>query len=268
MTVLKWIGAIVAFFYLGGLMGLYVKQRDMLFPIPPVGRTAPGAAGLPEAEEHVLTTADGEKVIVWHVPAKSGRPVVLFFHGNGDFLAGRVSRFRNLISDGTGLVALSFRGYAGSTGSPSEQGLLKDAAAAYAFTSARYDASRIVAWGFSLGTGVAVAVASEHPVAKLILEAPYTSTVDVASAMLRIVPVGLLMRDQFHSDRLIGRVSVPLLIMHGEADPAINIAFGERLFAMAHEPKQFVRFAGGGHENLDEFGAMDLVRHFIGAPNG
>jgi fermentation-respiration switch protein FrsA (DUF1100 family) len=268
MTVLKWIGAVFAFLYLGGLIALYVKQRDMLFPIPPVGRTAPGAAGLGEAEEHVLTTTDGEKVIVWHVPAKPGHPVVLFFHGNGDFLAGRVSRFRNLISDGTGLVALSFRGYAGSTGSPSEQGLLNDGAAAYAFTAARYDASRIVAWGFSLGTGVAVAVASEHPVAKLILEAPYTSTVDVASAMLKIVPVSLLMRDQFHSDRLIGRVSVPLLIIHGEADPAINIAFGERLFAMAHEPKQFVRFPGGGHENLDEFGAMDVVRRFIGASNG
>jgi uncharacterized protein len=61
---------------------------------------------------------------------------------------------------------------------------------------------------------------------------------------------------------------VPLLIMHGEADPAINIRFGERLFAMAHEPKQFVRFPGGGHENLDEFGAIETVRRFIGASGG
>src|SRR5579862_5871930 len=173
MTVLKWIVIVLAVIYLAGIAVLYFKQRDMLFPIPPVGRTAPDAAGLPEAEEHVLTTADGEKVIVWHVPAKPGRPVVLFFHGNGDLLAGRVGRFRNLISDGTGLVALSFRGYAGSTGSPSEEGLLKDAAAAYAFTAARYDARAIVAWGFSLGSGVAVAIAAEHPVGKLILEAPY-----------------------------------------------------------------------------------------------
>jgi hypothetical protein len=76
------------------------------------------------------------------------------------------------------------------------------------------------------------------------------------------------MRDQFHSDQRIGRVTVPLLIMHGEADPAINIRFGERLFAMAHEPKQFVRFPGGGHENLDEFGAIETVRRFIGASGG
>jgi len=265
MIVLKWIVIIAALVYLGGLAVLYFKQREMLFPIPPVGRTAPAAAGLPEAEEHVLTTADGEKVIVWHVPAKPGHPVILFFPGNGDLLAGRVSRFKAMTSDGTGLVALSYRGYAGSSGAPSEQGLLTDAAAAYGFTIERYAAGRIVVWGFSLGSGVAVAVASEHPIGRLILEAPYTSTADVAASLFRFVPVSLLMRDQFHSDRRIGRVTVPLLIMHGDNDPAINISFGERLFALAHEPKQFVRFAGGGHDNLDDFGAVEAARQFVAA---
>lgn len=268
LVVLKWLLIVVAVGYLGGLAVLYFKQRSMLFPIPPVGRTAPEAAGFPEAEEQVLTTADGEKVIVWHVPAKPGRPVILFFPGNGDFLAGRVSRFRGMISDGAGLVALSYRGYAGSSGQPSEQGLLQDAAAAYAFTSARYSAERIVVWGFSLGTGVAVALAAEHGIGKLILEAPYTSTADVAGARLRIVPVRWLMRDPFHSDQRIARVTVPLLIMHGSSDPTIPIVFGERLFALAHEPKQFVRFEGGGHENLDEFGAIETARRFIDATRG
>jgi fermentation-respiration switch protein FrsA (DUF1100 family) len=260
MIVLKWIVIVLAVIYLGGVGVLYFKQREMLFPIPPVGRSAPAAAGFPEAEERVLTTADGEKVIVWHVPARPGRPVILFFPGNGDFLAGRVSRFKGITSDGTGLVALSYRGYAGSTGSPSEEGLLRDGAAAYAFTAARYDPSRIVAWGFSLGTGVAVAIASEHPVGKLILEAPYTSTIDVAASLFPIVPVSLLMRDRFHSDRRIAGVTVPLLVMHGDA--------GERLFAMAREPKQFVRFPGGGHDNLDDFGALETARQFIGGLKG
>ena len=268
MTVLKWLVIAILFGYLGGLAVLFFKQRSMLFPIPPVGRVAPAEAGLPQAEEHVLTTADGEKVIIWYVPAQPGRPVVLFFPGNGDFLAGRVSRFRDMTADGTGLVALSYRGYAGSSGAPSERGLLLDAQAAYEFTSARYGADRIVVWGFSLGTGVAVALAAEHPISKLILEAPYTSTVDVAGALLRIVPVSLLMRDQFHSDRRIANVTVPLLIMHGSDDPAIPIAFGERLFALAHEPKQFVRFPGGGHENLDNFGAIDMARQFINGGKG
>lgn len=268
MTVLKWLLIVVVGLYCTGLAVLFVRQRMMLFPIPPVGRTAPDAAGLPEAEEHVLTSADGERVIVWHVPAKPGHDVVLYFPGNGDFLAGVVGRFKALTSDGTGLVALSYRGYAGSSGSPSERGLLQDAAAAYAFTAARYAPERIVAWGFSLGSGVATAIAAEHPVSKLILEAPYTSTVDVAGAMLRIVPVSLLMLDQFHSDQRIANVSVPLLIMHGEKDPAIPIVFGERLFMLAHEPKQFVRFPDGGHNDLDRFGAIETAKRFIDGAGG
>ncbi|MBR0792260.1 alpha/beta hydrolase [Bradyrhizobium manausense] len=263
MTFLKWTAIILVAGYVAGLVLLFVKQRTMLFPIPTTERTAPVVAGFPEAEERVLTTSDGEKVIVWHVPARPGHAVVLFFHGNGDFLAGRVSRFKGITADGTGLVALSYRGYAGSTGAPSEQGLLQDAAAAYAFATERYDAKRIVAWGFSLGTGVAVAIASEHPVGKLILEAPYTSTVDVAASLFRFVPIRLLMRDQFHSDQRIARVAAPLLIMHGTNDPAIPITFGERLFALAHEPKKLVRFPGGGHENLDNFGALEIARAFI-----
>jgi fermentation-respiration switch protein FrsA (DUF1100 family) len=268
MTFLKWLLIAIAGLYASGLAILFVMQRAMLFPAPPVGRTAPAAAGLPQAEEHVLTSADGEKVIVWHVPAKPGHKVVLYFPGNGDFLAGVAERFKALTADGTGLVALSYRGYAGSSGSPSEHGLLLDAEAAYAFAAARYEADRIVAWGFSLGSGVGTAVAAAHPVGKLILEAPYTSIVDIAGFRFPIVPVSLLMLDQFHSDRRIAKVNAPLLIMHGENDPAIPIAFGERLFALAHEPKQFVRFAGGGHNDLDRFGATAVALRFINAPEG
>jgi uncharacterized protein len=265
MTILKWLLIVVSVGYLGGLAALFLLQRSFLFPIPPVARIAPAAAGFPQAEEHVLDTADDEKVVVWHVPAKPGHPVILYFHGNGDFLAGFFGRFRELIADGTGIVALSYRGYFGSSGSPSEQGLLKDAAAAYAFTTARYGADRIVVWGFSLGTGVAVALASEQPVGKLILEAPFSSTVDVAASLFWYMPVRLVMRDTFRSDERIARVKVPLLIMHGTDDRAIPIQFGERLFALANEPKRFVRFPGGGHENLGDFGAIETARQFINA---
>ena len=268
MTVLKWLLIVVSIGYAGGLVALFFAQRSFLFPVPTVARTSPQQAGFPEAEEHVLDTADGEKIVVWHVPAKPGHPVVLYFHGNGDFLAGFFGRFHDLIADGTGVVALSYRGYAGSSGHPSERGLLSDAAAAYAFTVARYEAARIVVWGFSLGTGVAVALAAEKPVGRLILEAPYTSTADVAASIFWFLPVRLVMRDQFRSDERIRRVTVPLLIMHGERDPAIPIRFGERLFALAHEPKQFVRFPEGGHENLQNFGAIETARHFINAVKG
>ena len=268
MAILKWLLIIVSIGYLGGLAVLYFKQRAMLFPIPTIVRTTPQAAGFSQAEEHFLTTSDGEKVIIWHVPAKPGHAVILYFPGNGDFLAGRVGSFQDMTSDGTGLVALSYRGYAGSSGEPSERGLLQDAAAAYAFTTARYAADRIVVWGFSLGTGVAVALAAEQPVGRLILEAPYLSTVDIAVTLFRFAPVRLLMRDPFRSDQRIARVTAPLLIMHGTRDDVIPISFGERLFALAHEPKQFVRFPGGGHDNLDGFGAIETARGFINPAKG
>ena len=268
MTALKWLLIVVLTGYACGLVVLFFAQRSFLFPIPTAERTTPQAAGFPEAQEHVLTTADGEKVIVWHVPARPGHQVVLYFHGNGDYLAGFFGRFRSIMADGTGIVALSYRGYAGSTGQPGEQGLLQDAAAAYAFSVARYRADNLVIWGFSLGTGVAVALAAEQRIGRLILEAPYTSIVDVAASAFWFTPVRHLMRDQFHSDGRIARVKVPLLVMHGALDATIPVAFGERLFALANEPKRFVRLARGGHSDLDNFGAIEIARNFINLATG
>jgi fermentation-respiration switch protein FrsA (DUF1100 family) len=268
VSVLKWLVVLAAGGYLGGLAVLFFAQRSLIFPIPETVRTAPEAAGLPEAEEHVLTTADGEKVIVWHVPARPGLAVVIYFPGNGDFLAALAGHFRSITADGTGLVALSYRGYAGSSGRPSEQGLLRDAAAAYAFAAARYGAERIVPWGFSLGSGVAVAVTADRPVGKIILEAPYTSLADVAGSLFWFAPVRWLIRDPFRSDLRIVRVMAPLLVMHGGRDATIPIRFGERLFALARGPKQFVRFPEAGHNDLANCGAIETARRFIDAARG
>src|SRR5712692_570926 len=119
---------------------------------PDKTRTAPAAAGLPQGEEIVLTTSDGERVIAWHVAPRGDKPVLLYFSGNAATLRERAVRFGKLVADGTGLVALSYRGYGGSTGRPSEAGLLLDAEAIYAFAAARYAAERLVPFGESLGT--------------------------------------------------------------------------------------------------------------------
>jgi fermentation-respiration switch protein FrsA (DUF1100 family) len=263
MTVLKWLAALALLAYVGGLALLYFAQRSILYPIPEKVRTSPAAAGFPEAEESILSTSDGEKLVAWHVPARENKPVIIFFHGNGDILAWRVPWFREMIAAGAGLVAVSFRGYAGSSGSPTESGLLQDAEAAYAFAMQHYPPERIVVWGFSLGTGPAVALAANRRIGKLILEAPYTSIADVAAAAFPFVPVRWFMRDTFHSDQWILNVTAPVLIMHGEQDHTIPIRFGERLYELARQPKQMVRFPEGGHDDLDNFGAMDVARAFL-----
>src|SRR6266513_2964437 len=128
MSTLKWFTLYAILGYGALLALLYLTQRAIQY-FPERFRTAPAAAGLPQAQEVVLETSDGERVIAWHVPPRGNKPVVLYFHGNGGSLRMRVDRFRDLTADGTGLVALSYRGYAGSSGAPTEAGLVSDALA-------------------------------------------------------------------------------------------------------------------------------------------
>ncbi len=143
MANLKWlfIVGITAYVAIGALM--FFAQRALMY-FPERVRTAPAAAGLPQAQEVTLNTADGEKIIAWYVPPRGDKPVVIYFHGNGGSLRLRVDRFARLVADGAGLLAVSYRGYGGSTGSPTEAGLIEDARAAYAFAaSAIRAASRV-----------------------------------------------------------------------------------------------------------------------------
>jgi uncharacterized protein len=262
MALLKWTLIVLLVGYVGVVAVLYFVQRALMY-FPDTARTSPAAAGLPGAQEILLDTADGERVIAWHLPPRGDRPVVLYLHGNGGALSHRSVRFGALTADGTGLVALDYRGFGGSSGRPTEQGLAIDAETAYAFAVARYPAARIVVWGESLGTGVAVALAAERPVGGLVLEAPFTSAADLAVLRYPLLPVRWLMKDQFHSDQHIQSVKAPLLVLHGGRDVVVPIRFGERLFGLAHEPKRFVRFPDGGHEDLDRFGALQTVEAFL-----
>jgi fermentation-respiration switch protein FrsA (DUF1100 family) len=262
MATLKWLLIVSAMGYAGFLTLIYLGQRAMMY-FPERARTSPASVGLAQAEETVLETADGEKVIAWHVPARGERLVVIYFHGNGGALAHRAGRFAALVADGTGLLALSYRGYGGSTGRPSEAGLIRDGDAAYRFGAARYAAERLVLWGESLGTGVAVALAAERPVGGMILEAPFASAADLGAMAYPFLPVRLLMKDQFRSDEKIGAVCAPVLVLHGGRDHVVPIAQGERLFALVRGRKKFVRFADGGHNDLDVHGALDAARAFL-----
>jgi fermentation-respiration switch protein FrsA (DUF1100 family) len=263
MTVLKWLLLVALLGYGAVVMVVYVVQRTMMYPSPDATRISPEQAGFSQAQEIVLDRPDGAKIILWHVPPRDGKKVVLFFHGNGEVLAWRVPRFREIVADGTGLVALSFRGYGGSTGHPNETALIGDGAAAYAFAAERYASDRIVPWGYSLGSGVAVALAASHPVDRMVLEAPYSSIVDVAASVFPYLPVRWLMKDTFRSDLRIAHVKVPLLVLHGGRDRVVPMRFGERLFALAHEPKRLVRFPDAGHNDLDAYGAMAAARPFL-----
>ncbi len=262
MATLKSVLLVALVCYVGLVAVMYLAQRKLMY-FPYAARMAPADADFPQAREVDLKAADGVRILAWTVPPKPGKPVVLYLHGNGGSVAHRVPRYRKLVDDGTGLVALSYRGYGGSDGKPTEDGLIADGRAAYDFARATWPDAKIVLWGESLGTGVAVALAGEKDVAAVILEAPFTSTADVAFSAYPFIPVRLLMKDQFRSDDRIGKVKAPVLVMHGARDRVVPFRMGERLFALANEPKQFVRFADGGHEDLDRYDHLAAARKFI-----
>jgi uncharacterized protein len=262
MNVIGWTAVIALCLYAGLAAMIYLAQRSLMY-FPETIHTTPAAAGLPQAEEISLTASDGVPVTVWSVAPQDGKPVILYFHGNGGALHYRVERFHKLIADGIGLVALEYRGFGGNPGSPSEQGLIADAEAAYGFAVAHYPPQQIVVWGESLGTGVAVALAAEKPVGRVILEAPFTSAFAVGQERYWYLPVRFLMKDQFRSDERIGKVTAPLLILHGVHDRTIPYAMGQHLFDIANKPKHIVRFMDGGHEDLDANGALDAVGRFL-----
>lgn len=262
MTILKWLLILAVLGYGGLLTLMYVFQRSLQY-FPDAVRTPPAAAGLTQAEEVVLSASDGEKLVAWYIAPRGDKPLVLYFQGNAGGSNLRTNRFAWLTADGTGILALSYRGYGGSSGKPTEEGLIRDARAAYDFGRARADAKRIVLFGESLGTAVATALASDREIGALILDAPFTSAADVGADAYPFAPVRWMMKDPWHSDERIGRVSAPLLVLHGERDTVIPISFGEKLFALAREPKRMVRFAQGGHVNLDDHGAAKVVKEFL-----
>lgn len=241
------------------------KQRDMLFKTAGGGPLAAMASPVvPGSETVTITTSDGERIAGWYVPPRPGRPVTLFLHGQGGRLAVQTNRWRRLGEAGLGVLAISYRGYPGSTGSPTEEGLHLDARAAYEWLRHRHAANDIVVHGHSLGSGVAVRLAAEVPVAAVVLEAPFTAAVDVAAERMPWLPVRLLMLDQFRSRDRIGSINAPVLIAHGDKDGVIPIAHGERLFALAREPKVFVRMPGSDHNTLVRDGLYDQVLAFLG----
>jgi len=241
------LAAVAAGLYLSLLVGLTWKQRALLYH-PSHEARSPAALGFAKAQTLSVVTADGETLVAWYVPPAAGKPLLLYFHGNGGGLADRVGRFERMTSDGHGLLAIAYRSYFGSTGSPSEEGLHLDADAAYAKAIALgASPDKIIAVGESLGSGVAIALATRKPVAALVLDSPYASVVSVAAETYWMVPVHWLLQDQFRSDQRIGSLHVPVLMAHGTKDHIIPLHSAKELFALANQPKEFIEVGGAGH---------------------
>jgi fermentation-respiration switch protein FrsA (DUF1100 family) len=253
----------IALAYLAIVAVAYFAQRKFTY-FPNAARVAPAAAGLQGFREVELPTPDGARLVAWYAPAPSGAPTILYFHGNGGGLANRAGRFGRYQNAGFGIFAMSYRGYSGSTGSPTEVHNIADARIAYDYLIKQgLKPSDIFLYGESLGSGVAVQTAAAVPVAGVILDAPYTSVVEVGAKAYPILPLSWLMVDRYQSDKYIAAINAPLLVLHGTRDQVIPIEMGQRMYALARDPKRIVVFPEGRHVDLDNYGAVDVVKEWI-----
>src|SRR5262245_54657558 len=236
----------------------------MYFPdgAPPV---APSSYAMLEGVQEVsFTTADGLTLVAWYAPGPANQPTVVMFHGNGGSLRGERYRLKHFKDAGMGELLVAYRGYSGNAGTPNEQGLYADARAALDWLDQSGVASTSIVWyGISLGTGVATKMAAERDAAAVVLESPYTSTVDVAAHRFPIVPVTLLMEDRFESLARIRAITEPLLIMHGDADTVIPQHFGRELYEAANQPKEGFWPHGLGHNDIFDNGGFDVPLKLI-----
>lgn len=229
------------------VLAFYLGQRALLYPAPH-GYAPPAAVGLADFAEDPLTADDGTTVMVWSHPAAPDRPTVLHLHGNGDSLPGLADQLAAWSADGWGVCALTYRGYPGSGGAPTEDALVADAIAAFDRLVARgVPAADIVLSGYSLGSAIAVAVAAERPAAALFLVGAMSSIEDVAKAHYPWLPVRTLMKDRFPSAERAARVQAPAVLVHGADDRVVPLRFAKRLFAHLPEPKRLTVVPDGGH---------------------
>jgi fermentation-respiration switch protein FrsA (DUF1100 family) len=248
-----------------GVVGTRVLQQRLLY-MPDTQRTLPIEADLPEVVERELIMADGEKIVTWWGKAQPGCPTLLYVHGNGGSLVTRSERIRKYMAHGYGIVMMTYRGFGGSTGRPTETANVSDAKEVYeAVRASGIPARDIVIYGESLGTGVAVQVVAEKAVGGVILDAPYTSIVDLATLHYPYLPARWLMTDRYETLRFAARVKAPVLIVHGEADDIIPVAMSRQVAAALTGPVQVATFAGAGHSDHYLFGSYETIYAWLQA---
>jgi fermentation-respiration switch protein FrsA (DUF1100 family) len=228
-----------------------MQRRLMYFPMGEV--LDPAAVGLTRVEAVAFPTSDGLTLHGWFLPAppSPARYTIVVFNGNAGNRSYRAPLAAALRERGHAVLLFDYRGYGGNPGSPTESGLREDARAARGFVMGRADVDRerVVYFGESLGTGVAVTLAAEHPPAALVLRSPFTSMVDVGRMHYPIFPVRWLLRDRYASSDRITRIRCPLLVIAGNRDGVIPLEQSQRLYAAAPSPKQLLIIPGADHND-------------------
>lgn len=247
--------------YAGILTWFYLNQGALLYPAKR-DDTPPSAKGLTAFTDVRIKTPDGETLAAWWAPPPPGGGVVLYLHGQAGSLGTQdyiATRARDMAAAGFGVLAIDYRGFGGSTGTPTEAGLITDAGAAYDFIRFSVPEAPVALFGTSLGTGVATALATQTQEKGLILDSPFSSALHVAQERYPWMPVALLMRDTWDSAARIAAVESPLLLVHCDTDLTVPFAEGAALFAAARDPKTMIVLQGCRHIEIWDPATRDKI---------
>ena len=215
---------------------MYFFQRKLLYH--PFSPQITGKGLIHNFETINFKTSDNFELKGWFHLKNSNKKTILFLHGNAGNLDNRIDKLNFLGNMDINFLIISWRGYSGNPGNPSETGLYKDALGGIEWLNKKgISNDRIILYGESLGTAITTEVAQNENFAGIILEAPFTSMVDMGQKIYPIFPVKFLLKDKYESKNKIKNIKSPILVLHGRKDKIVPFYMGEKIFEMANSPK-------------------------------
>ena len=219
------------------LISTYLFQRNLLYH--PGENNYSGDKITVSVEKIKIKTKDNIELLSWyHNKNLNKYKTILFLHGNAGSLENRIHKINHFKDMNINFLIIAWRGFSGNKGKPTEQGLYEDARSAVRWlNSSGVEDNNIIIYGESLGTGVATEIAQNKKFAGIILESPFTSMIDAGKDKYPYLPVKLLLKDKYESDKKIKNINSPILIMHGKVDNIVPFHMGKKMFELANEPK-------------------------------
>ncbi|WP_026942765.1 alpha/beta hydrolase [Hellea balneolensis] len=260
MKTLKLILLVALTIYLIAAAAIFALQRKLLY-FPPNIYLTPTAVGVQDMTEVELRLGDTGRVMGWYAPPSDpDGKVFMVFHGNGSAVYSNHDIFRDMISEGHGVWSVGYPGYPGSQGKPTQSGIVTAAIVQYDYLIAQgHTPKNIIFYGTSLGSGIAAQLAAKHKPTLLVMDAPFNSVLDMGRKQVPWLPVSLLMKDKFESDKALSGLDVPLIWIHGTADRIIPLSQGQKLYEGYDGPKSAHIIEGGQHTNLWFLGGREIV---------
>ena len=267
MNILAIILLIFLLIYFFILTSTYLFQRNLLYH--PSENNYSGDKLIVPITKVKITTQDNIELLSWyHSKDLDKYKTILFLHGNAGSLENRIHKINHFNDMNINFLLLSWRGFNENYGKPTEKGLYEDARSAISWLKSKgVKENDIIIYGESLGTGIATEIAQYKNFAGIILESPFTSMIDAGKDKYPYLPVRLLLKDKYESDKKIKNINIPILIMHGKVDKIVPFHMGKKIYDLANEPKYFYFSEYDNHMMEFNEKLLNNLKNFIDSLN-